>query len=145
MSAYIITRKNHIDHLAKSMPLIMLMFTAQIYIMKEAYPEEKLGNYSIFCALCICSYISSLFYYDSKIKTYILEDKLITHTFFGRKIEVNISQVEKVIAPEGDLAFSTIVVCLKDKVVPLRFIDNPMQVKNKIMQIKNKNYFSNVA
>ena len=131
-----ITRNSHIDHLSKSMPIVMLLFVGQIYIMKESYPTQKLGDYSIFCALTICAYIGALFYYDKNLSTLIYPDKIETHTFLGKKIEIPFHEIVKVIGPNSECKFSTIVICTKDKVVPLRFIDNPIQIQNKILSLK---------
>jgi len=131
-----ITRNSHIDHLSKSMPIIMLLFVGQIYIMKESYPAQKLGDYSIFCALTICSYIGALFYYDKNISTLIYPDKIETHTFLGNKIEIPFNEIVKVIGPSSERKFSTIVICTKDRAIPLRFIDNPIQIQNKILSLK---------
>lgn len=141
-----VTRNSHIEHLAKSMPFIMLLFVAQIYIIKESYPQEKLGNYSLFCAFTICSYITTLFFYNKKTITLLHADKIETHSLFGKKIEVNYSDIEKVIGPDSERSFSTIVICTKKGVVPLRFIDNPIEIQNKIMSLKrNSESFSQAA
>ncbi len=120
------------------MPILMIMYVGQMLIMKSAYPDHPIGNYAIMCAVTIATYVATLFYYDKNIVTLIDREFITTHTIYGKEIVIDIQDITQIIAPEKDCKFSTIVICCDKKVIPLRFIDNPIEIKNLILALQNE-------
>ena len=129
-----ITRNQHVDHLAASMPTIMLMYTAQLYVLQQLFPNYPLANYALFCALCIVTYVAYLYLYAVKVQTFIENDNLVTHSFFGRRLEIPLIEITNVFCPNEEQEFNTLYIKWNRKVVPLKYIDNPAQVKALLLE-----------
>ncbi|MCT4641538.1 MAG: hypothetical protein N4A33_04520 [Bacteriovoracaceae bacterium] len=136
--ALILSRQNHIKHINRSMPLIAILFLIQNMVMSYAYPKESFGDYTIFCAITICSYVAILFWYDKTIYTRIFKDRLETTTLFGSNKTIYFKDITKVIAPQKELPFSTIILCSQDQIIPLRYIDSPVATKEFILKLINE-------
>lgn len=122
----------------KMLPLIAVMFLSQMFIMKYAYPDHAIGNYAIFCAISICSYVGLMYYYDKNIETDICREFITTRNIFNKETVIDIQKITRIIAPKKDCMFSTIVICCEKQVYPIRYIDNPIEITNLIWALKNE-------
>lgn len=135
---YQITRKAHINHLAKIMPLFALLYGVQI-ILLTGMGSNFITESLIFIGLCLVGLVSFFYWYDSKQKTIITPEKIIFefHPFYEQKA-INIKDILSTEVVDTGASFSTIMLNLKNQhIVSLYLVDEPDQV-NVIIQ----NYLS---
>lgn len=129
-----IGRQNHINHLITVMPLITMVYAIQCYIMWHFSPDMKIGDYAIGMGCMLSSFIGFMVFYDNNHHVLIYEDKL--HVYFGltrtNKI-IKFKDIDKVIAPEEDVNFSSLVIRTKEEKNHIfYFVDHPAHVKQLI-------------
>lgn len=130
-----IGRENHINHLITVMPLIVMVYAIQCYVMWKFSPELQIGDYAITMGIVLSSFISFMVFYDNNHHVLIYEDKL--HIYFGltgtnRVIEFK--DIETIIAPEEEVNFSNLIIKTKEdqKNHVFYFVDHPFHVKKLI-------------
>ena len=129
-----IGRENHINHLITVMPLIVMVYAVQCYVMWSFSPDMKIGDYAITMGCVLSSFIGLMVYYDNNHHVLIYEDRL--HIYFGltgtNKI-IEFSDIEKVLAPDEDVNFSNLIIKTKEeKNHVFYFVDHPLLVKKLI-------------
>ena len=142
---YKVTRINHINHLSKMLPLVALLFLIKVSIARAIFPEHQLGNYIIFCALSLVSYLAIVYNYDNTVETLIDREFIKTNNLFGKESIVPIRDITKIIAPSSDCDFSTIVICYNNSAISLKNIDAPIETRNLIMALKREQNLNKAA
>ena len=126
-----ISRENHLSHLTKTLPFISIVFVIQCLLIKHFSPTINLGDYALYLASGLVLFVVSMVYYDNNHHVIIYPDHLLVYFgLMGTNRKVYYNDIEKVVGPEQECHFSTIVLKLKDKEhMSFYFVDYPMQVK----------------
>ena len=129
-----IGRDNHLKHLLATLPFITFVFGLQCFLMYQFHASEKVGDYALVLAVGLVAFISGLVYYDNHHHVIIYPRHL--HIFFpilGTDKTIYYSEIEKIIAPEQEGTFSSLIIQLKDdEQVIFYFVDYPVHVKKLI-------------
>jgi hypothetical protein len=129
-----IGRENHIKHLTRILPFITSIFGVQCYLIYKYAKGIQVGDYAMFLGVSLVTFIVALVYYDNNHHVIIYPKHL--HIFFpamGTDRKVFYNEIDKIIAPEEECNFSTLVLKLKNEEhVVFYFVDYPLHVKELI-------------
>ena len=136
-----IGRDNHLDHIVNVLPLITVVYGIQCYIMSRISPQIEIGDFAIYLAFALISFISGLFYYDKNHHVIFYDDHLhISFNLFGTNKVIFYKDIQDVIAPEEECKFSSLMLKTREQGNHvLHFVDYPLTVKNLILEQKAKN------
>lgn len=124
---FTLTREKHLDHMVKVVPLIVLMFGIQGYILTKIH--EDLGGVAIFAlAGCLISMITAFITYDVKHQVTFFEHHL-EMKFFGLKKSVSYSDIVTVTLSESNQTFASLQIRTKTGKHTFFFIDDADGVK----------------
>src|SRR5690606_26788334 len=111
-----ISRENHLNHLTKTLPFISVVFVIQCYLIKHFSPTINLGDYAIYLAMGLAAFVASMVYYDNNHHVIIYPDHILVYFgLMGTNRKVYYTDIAKIIAPEQECHFSTLVLRLKDR------------------------------
>lgn len=126
---YQITRKNHISHLIRIMPIISIIYGLQIMLMR-GFSDDFVNESLFFTGLALISFLGYFYFYDQFQKTIISPEKIILefHPFYEQRA-VNIADIREIHIADPAGSFSTITLKLLSKDhIHLYFVDSPDQV-----------------
>lgn len=124
---FTLTREKHLDHMVKVVPLIVLMFGIQGYILTKIHKD--LGGVAIFAlAGCLISMIAAFITYDVKHQVTFLEDHF-EMSFFALKKSVSYSDIVSVSISESNQTFASLRIRTKTGKHTFLFIDDADGVK----------------
>ncbi len=126
-----LTRHNHQKHILEVMPFIAAVFGVQCYLMTQFTSGIDIGDLALTMASSLVGFVLSLYLYDEKHHVIIFEDKLVYGFLgFGQSKTIYFKDVERVVAPEEEKKFSSLMLKLKDgRCRVLYFIDYPLASK----------------
>lgn len=127
-------RENHLKHLISMLPFITIVFGLQCFLMFQFHTGEKVGDYALVLAMGLVTIISGLVYYDNHHHVIIYPKHI--HVFFpllGTNRTITYQEIDKIIAPEKECSFSSLIIKLKDEEQFIfYFVDYPVHVKKLI-------------
>jgi hypothetical protein len=136
-----IGRENHLDHIINVLPLITVVYGIQCYIMSRISPGSDIGDFALYLAFALISFISGLFYYDKNHHVIFYEDYMhISFNLFGTNKKIFYKDIKDVIAPDEECKFSSLMIKTREQGNHvLHFVDYPLTVKTLILENKAKN------
>ena len=131
-------RKNHLNHLTKVVPFIVLLFAIQCFLIYHFMGGVEIFNTVSIIGIGIISLICSLLYYDYNHHIILYQDHL--HIYFSLALtnrEIGYDEIENISVGEEGTSFSSVYLNLIDgEKVTLHFIDYPDHVKDFILHLK---------
>lgn len=129
-----ITREKHLDHLVRVVPLIVMGYAIQSYILLQM--ETAIGMGSIlFLGVALAAMVAGFVTYDLKQKVTIFEDRLESEFFFFRKT-IYFHEITSVDISETKQTFASIIIRTGKKKKVYYFIDQPEDIRNLIQEHK---------
>lgn len=134
------TRHNHQKHIIEVMPFIAAVFGVQCYLMGQFSSGVDIGDLALTLASALVGFVLSLYLYDEKNHVFIFEDKLVYGFLgLGQARTVMFKDIERIVAPEDERKFSSLMIKLKDgSCRVLYFIDYPVASKDFLSLQMNK-------
>ncbi len=117
-----ITREKHLDHMVRIVPLIVMGYAIQCYIISGM--ETPIGSTSlIVLGGLLCMMIAGFVTYDIKHQV-VLSDQGLEISFFHWKRSIPYSQVYTVTNSSPETHFSTITILCEKKKLRFYFVDD---------------------
>lgn len=138
---------NHLAHLTRVLPLIVMVFAIQCYVLSQMNPTASIGNYALFLGFTLATLIGSMVYYDTYHLTLLFEDHLyIEFKLTGTKRVIFYHEIKEIITAKDEVSFSSILLRLNDnsKVI-LHFVDHPRAIKKFIEELKTQEQSDDLA
>jgi len=134
-------RDNHLDHIINVLPLITVVYAIQCYIMARISPAAENGDFALYLAFALISFISALFYYDKNHHVIFYDDHMhVNFSLLGTNRIIYYKDIKEIIAPEEECKFSSIMIKTREQGNHvLHFVDYPVTVKTLILDQKAKN------
>lgn len=127
-TSFTITREKHLDHLVRVVPLIVLGFALQCYILGNMSGGES-GGFILFLGGALSAMIATFITYDVQHRAQLFEDRIEVHFFFSHKT-VYFKDITQIEVKDPDQSFSTVTLHHGKNKIRLYFVDDAPKVKN---------------
>lgn len=126
-----LTKNVHLDNLLAKLPMITILYGVQCALMNWYIKDIDIGDYAIYLALTLVTFISSMFCYDKYHHVILCEDCIhIYFEVFRTSKYINYQDIEKIVVPISDLGYGAVTIYEKNEnITVLHFIDYPEHVK----------------
>lgn len=140
-----LTRHEHLEHMEKTMPILVLLFGLQCLLLPYFFPELSVGNVLILVAIVLSASLLTLYLHHTQLYTYLYQDHLHQQwgapgSLFSSKKSYplkDITGVELQGSPEE--SFASLKISFKQqKNLTLFFLDRAPEVMTLLMQIKRQ-------
>lgn len=126
-TTYTITREKHLDHLVKVVPLIVLGYAIQCYVLSQL--KGPLGASTLVVLACsLVLMIAGFITYDVKHKV-VLFDEHLEVSFLSRNRSIAFHQIQEIILQEERGSFSTVLLRTDFGKIRFYFVDDADKIK----------------
>jgi hypothetical protein len=125
-----LTREKHLDHMVKVVPLIVLAYAVQSYLLVQM--SRGFGTNSVlFLGACLAVMIGGFVAYDLRHEVTCFEDRLEVY-FLGRRNIIFYRDVTAVEVSDPDQSFGHVFIRQGRRKTRLYFVDAPLELKELI-------------
>lgn len=141
-NSYQVSREKHLDHMIKVVPLIVLAYALQCYIILHVGANTFATDSLIFLGLGLCSMIAGFITYDLHHKVMMNDTHLeISFKLLGYARKFSLNDIKKIDTADPDQNFSTVTIWFKDgNKISIFFADDAAGIKKWIenRQLENQ-------
>ena len=133
-SPYKLTREHHLDHMVRMVPIIVLGFAIQCYVLYQN--PNFIGWTMPALAFGLILMITAFVSYDMKHTVYLTDSGIVVS--FIKDSHIHYEDIVKIDTHHEDGTFGTITIhCTQGKKHTFFFIDNVNKVKDMILSYKH--------
>lgn len=125
-----LSREKHLDHMVRVVPLIVLGYALQSYVLLQMKSPLSMNAVFVLGASLIAM-IGAFVAYDVKHEVEFFEDHF-TVGFFGIKKKISYSEVKSVVVKETEQTFTSLKIQTTHASFHFRFVDNALEIKHHI-------------
>lgn len=134
-NTYTITREKHLDHLVKVVPLIVLGYAIQCYILMQL--RGPLGPSTLILLACSLAFMIACFItYDIKHQV-VLSNEHLEVSFFFFHTKISYQEIKEIKLSDEISSFSTVLLKTQKKNIRLYFVDDAVKIKEWIESRKS--------
>lgn len=123
-----LSRENHLDHMVRVVPFIVLCYFIQSYVVFQISPGEFTSTSLTILGGLLAAMVSAFVIYDLKHQVEFTESQL-NISFLGRKKSILFSEIVALEIAEPGQSFSHLIVKTSDSKHTFYFIDNAEKIK----------------
>lgn len=122
-----ITRHNHLRHMAKTTPFLILLYIAQVIIYQHFAPETMRGDINLYLGVGLSLIILCYHFYDLHHRIIFHPNYIeISFNILGMKEEILYQNINNVEVKKNKSNFGQLVLHLRDgREYPLYHVDTP--------------------
>ena len=127
-----ITREKHLDHMVKVVPVIVLGYALQCYMIMKLGPGNFAQNSLLFLGLCLVAMIAGFITYDLKHKVEFKDRELVFYFApFHNHITLSYHEIVSVELSEAGQSFATLTLLTSSgKKYRFYFVDEADKIKS---------------
>ncbi|MGE3611374.1 MAG: hypothetical protein AB7I27_17400 [Bacteriovoracaceae bacterium] len=124
-----ISRENHLDHMVRVVPLLVLGYAIQGYVIWQMKGPEFTKDCLLMLGIGLVSMIAGFIIYDTQHKVHFFEDNLVIE-FLGYKKNISYQDIASCVLDSDKNTFSKITLTTyQNKHFHFYFVDNGDKIK----------------